>query len=499
MASFRRTAVLACLSMVAACSGGSGSGSAAGPAWPKFRHDSNNSGQAVASVSINPGTIKGIIDLKGTVSASPAINIEGTVYIGTETCTAAGCPNTGTFFAVSPDSLQPRWTIQENGKCQGDDQLLGPMVSSPAVHTLAADTSIFVGSESGRVHAFKDTLTATQPTAVFCFDPTRLPSPFTVTKARFASSPSFITSPVSAAVDGVFIGAEVETAGTAKEGRIYALANDGSLRWQFPRAGSTTTIGPVTSSVATALDSIYFVTDDGLLYALGLDGNLKWSRGLGSVRDPAAAFAVSPVATSTGVFVATIDGTVIAFNPNGSERWRRSDPSHLFQGSLAFGDLPITPEPTLTATPLESSTPEPTATGEATATPTPTTTPIPLLSVAALFGVTKNGELVVLQASAPTPAAPPLGAPVEGDVIGSPALSGDGQIVFASSTAAGGLVHVIDLVTGLPPATPTGTPAPVPWPKTIDGTGGVSSPVLANDGTIWLATSDGKLYAIGTK
>ncbi len=504
--------LLALLTLVTGCSGGgSATVTAVGAAWPKFRHDSSNSGQGVGAVFFNDGQVRGTVSLLGQTSASPAINSDGSLYLGTESCTAQGCEavslpscpclpsNGGTLFAIDPDSVQARWATQENSTCVGDRKL-GAMTSSPAVYTFDVEANIYVGSENGRVHAFKDTTDATQPTPVFCFDPTLLAAPDGVRKARFTSSPTFTLNSASVTVDGVFIGATVETTTGQEEGRIYSIANDGTLRWQFPRTGAAR-IAPVSSSPAIVSGSLYVIANDsdgsGQLYALDLNGNLKWSRAVGKVLDSNALFAVSPVAVASGVFVGTADGTILAINPDGSERWRRPTPNR-FHGSLALGVPLNTPTPTETPTPLESPIPQPTPTGAATSSPTPTLTPLPFQAPATLVGVTIDGTLVMFAAAAPTPIQLTDAQDVEGEVLGSPAISFDGQIVFASSTSSGGLVYVLDMLTGMPPATPTGTPSPVPWPKAIEGTGVLSSPVIGNDGTIWIGTKDGKLYAIGT-
>lgn len=509
----RHVTLLAMLTVIAGCSGGdSATVTAVGAAWPKFRHDSSNTGQGVGAVFFNNGEVRGTVSLFGQTSASPAINSDGSLYLGTESCTAQGCEavslptcpclpsNGGALFAIDPDSIQARWATQENSTCAGDRKL-GAMTSSPAVYTFDVEANIYVGSESGRVHAFKDTTDATQPTAVFCFDPMLLPASERVSKARFTSSPTYTLNSVSLTVDGVFIGAAVEATPGQEEGRIYSIANDGTLRWQFPRTGAPR-IAPVSSSPAIVSGTLYFIANsndgDGQLYALDLSGNLKWSRAVGKVLDTNALFAVSPVSVASGIFVGTADGTILAINPDGSERWRRSNVENRFHGSLALGVPLSTPTPTETPTPLESPTPQPTPTGEATGTPTPTLTPLPFQLASTLVGVTIDGRLVMFAAAAPTPIQLEEAQEVEGQVLGSPAISFDGQVVFAASTGSGGLVYVLDMLTGLPPATPTGTPSPVPWPKAIEGTGVLSSPVIGNDGSIWIGTKDGKLYAIGT-
>jgi len=485
------------LLLVAGCSGGGGGGSSGpvGPPWPKFRHDASNTGQSGAIVASNPADLRSV-DLYGPIVASPSISFAGTVYTGTTSCLGDACSGaSGALAAVTPDTVTLKWMTQENATCAGPDRSLGTLIASPALYDFNLDTNVFIASDQGRVHAFRDTTAATAPTAVFCFDPTLLADPARVQAARFRSSPTFTTSAVSGAIDGVFLGAEVVETSGETTGRIYAITNDGSLRWEFPRPGSAR-IAPITSSLASGFGTIYAVSDTGIVYALTLEGSLRWTYDTGSVRATDSWFALSPSTSTTGIFLNTPDGHLIALNPNGTLRWRRQVDAP-FAGSLALSGVPPTPLPTEIETPVLSPTPEPTATGSATVTPTPTLTPVALTSSLGLFGVTRDGKLVIYEAFAPTPHPPSSEIEIEGEVLSSPALSGDGQIVFAGTQANGGSLYVVDLLTGQPPPTPTGTPAPVAWPKAIDGASFYSSPSISDNGTIWIGSEDGKLYAIG--
>ena len=69
---------------LAACSGGGSSPVLLTVPWPKFRRDINNSGAGNGSVADNNGVIKWQTQIDGMpISASPAIDANGTLYIGT--------------------------------------------------------------------------------------------------------------------------------------------------------------------------------------------------------------------------------------------------------------------------------------------------------------------------------------------------------------------------------------------------------------------------------
>ena len=62
--------------------GGGGGGGLANSAWPKFHHDSLNSGRGAGSGAT--GIKKWEFLTGGVVDSSPAIGADGTVYIGSD-------------------------------------------------------------------------------------------------------------------------------------------------------------------------------------------------------------------------------------------------------------------------------------------------------------------------------------------------------------------------------------------------------------------------------
>ena len=477
------------LTALYACSGG-GSSTPSSPVapWEKFRHDLNNSGQATGSVGANSGTVKSVqVDLDSSkISASPAIGLDGRVYVATEG---------GTLAAFDPTTLAQKWSVtrgcedgKRSGNCPPGVRPLGKIISSPAVYTVSSQTSVFVASTNGTFFTFvvgsNDVATCTM-----CFDPTKPSGPLmtppdpSVTSAAFVSSPAFTTDAVSLNVNGLFIGAQVEitnSTGTHTGGKLYALNSDGMVRWQFPRPGAAL-IGPVTSSPAFGLSSTIHFTADENLYALANDGSFNWKFPIGTAQDPTADFASSPL-TASSIFAATGAGQIVAVNPDGrSALWRASAPDgSAFVASLAIGVQASTPTPSATAPPTP--TPEPGKTSTATATPTP------LRGSSTLFGITKAGSVVVLDIinGQSLPLSGPVqhvGAPVES----SPALSGDLFLVVGGGD---GNLYAVNTATGRPPSTGT-------WPAMLSRLPIRSSPAIALDGTVYVGADDGKLYSVG--
>lgn len=482
--------------LICACSGGGGGSSTAPvPAWQKFRHDFSNSGQADGLVANStPGTTLQVWSVlidptppatPAPVSSSPAIALDGTVYVGSEG---------GTLAAVTRNadgSLGFRWretacncasSPSSPLLCPHGDQELGPLVSSPAVSTLNGQTIIFIGSRNGAVFIFLDN-GGTQPSSCGYFQPTGLDSGATV---DFLSSPSFTediqlpTVPGAfSTVNGVFIGARIlkpaanvtpvpnVTPAPNVSGKFYALNSNGLEKWEYPRPGDPD-IAPITSSPALGVGGTwYFTTDDGNLYALTGGGTLKWTRRIDAMSNltPNLPFATSPLITTSSVFVATQDGISEVTQdgyPLGSVASGES-----FAASLATGlGAATTPTPT----------------------PATATTPTPPV-LAFLYGVTSSGVVVGLDPAVPTPTVLPTPqTPISTPVLSSPALSAEGLLVFGTTD---GRLHAVNTATG---AEPDG------WPVILaPGSAIRSSPSIAADGTVYVGADDGKLYAVGLR
>jgi len=467
-----------------ACSGGGSSPVPLTVAWPKFRHDVDNSGAGNSSVADNNGVIKWQTQIDQTpISASPAIDANGTLYIATEGGTLAaleqthGTINWSVCSCDAPGSITPVMCPPDTA------HTLGPLISSPAVYAFSSLTNIFIGSATGTVYMFRDNGVTRSCTARF--EPAAADFGGRNITSRFISSPTFTTNPGTSAVSGVFIGAAIDitTNGTTHPvGKLYALNSDGTLIWQFPRVGEGE-IGAVTSSPALgAVDTIFFTSEDGYVYALTSDGTFKWKFPIGMATDPRVPFSPSPLNNGL-IFAPSASGQIFSLNPDGSFRWSVSSPDGSgFLSSLAVG-LPATTTPTITPMVAPTPTPPP----GATATPTATATPVRLST--AIFGVTTAGSLVQIDVVTGmmnmllSPA-----APIAGPVVSSPLLSVDGYLVVG---AADGKLHAIDTITGLQPSG---------WPVTLAaGVAIRSSPSMNNFDIVYVGADNGTLYAVGTQ
>jgi outer membrane protein assembly factor BamB len=505
------------LAAVAGCSGGGGSTpTTPGPAWEKFRHDLSNSGQGSGVVVKNPDGIPTSVDIlwstsidpapsaptdptPSAISASPAIGLNGTIFIGSEG---------GTLAAINPDG-STMWKTDSCSACLPRTAQLGALMSSPAVYTNGAHTSVFVGSMNGSLYAFEFD-GSNFPVCTVCFQPTDLP---TGAVAAFVSSPTFTINGATANVAGIFVGAKI----TDQSGELYALNTDGSLKWQYPRTGATP-IGAITSSPAFGLGStLYFTTDDGVLYALTPDGGFKWTAEFPSGVD--VALAPSALVNASSVITSSANGVVLALNPDGSSRWR-IDVGEGFANCLALGVAAATPTPTPTptvglpaptATGGLAETPVATPTATATSTVAPVLTPVPGLISTAVVAVANSGAIWLFDANTgqvlpvrPTPVPIAVIAACAtpqrnvGQLCSSPALSGDGYIVVGSGD---GKLHAVSTADGteptgwpvpLGPTPSSGVPAPTPQPIR-------SSPSVGEDGTVYVGSDDGHLYAVGAE
>ena len=489
----------------AGCSGGGSVTAPPGPAWEKFRHEINNSGQGSGSVVRNPGgTPTPVVILWSTsldgapISASAAIGQDRTIYVGSEGGTLAALNSDGTIHwmmtscSICP-AAAPTPTPSATSTTATTTGNLGALISSPATYTNGTHTSVFVGSTNGSLFAFEFDGT-NSPTCTVCFQPVDPPA-----SASFVSSPTFMVNTATANVGGIFVGATVTDGGSGVFGKVYAVNADGSLKWEFPRPGDTA-IGPITSSPAFGVGNTLFVTtDDGVLYALTLDGALKWKAELASTTD--GPLAPSPLVNASTVITSAANGVILALNPDGTFHWRvdalSTSPDDGFANSLAVGNPAETPTPTPTI-----GTPPPQVSGTAT----PTLTPVPFTALMAVVAVRRSGSITLFDANTGKPL--PISATlpeIAGPVESSPALSADGIVVVGDHD---GKLHAMNTVTGkelteanwpvelIPVITPTPneTPLPAPTPQPIR-----SSPSVGDDGTVYVGSDDGRLYAVGTK
>ncbi len=102
------------------------------------------------------------------------------------------------------------------------------------------------------------------------------------------------------------------------DGKLYALNNDGTKKWEF--ASATNGSGgyfPIYSSPAVGPDgSIYVGSYDKKLYAIHPDGTLKWSYTAGNV-----IFSSPAIGGDGAIYFGCYDSKVYALNSDGTLRW----------------------------------------------------------------------------------------------------------------------------------------------------------------------------------
>ncbi|MGD2123026.1 MAG: PQQ-binding-like beta-propeller repeat protein, partial [Gemmatimonadota bacterium] len=155
------------------------------------------------------------------VFSSPAVGVDGTVYVGSYD---------GKLYAINPDGTK-KWEFLTGG----------PVGSSPAI---GADGTIYVGSSDSKLYAI---------------------NPDGTKKWDYAKGEvGLLGSSPAVGTDGtVYIGSWNQS--------VYAVNPDGTTKWEF------LTGGPVGSSPAIAADgTIYIGSFDSKLNAINPDGTGKW-------------------------------------------------------------------------------------------------------------------------------------------------------------------------------------------------------------------------------
>jgi outer membrane protein assembly factor BamB len=229
--------------------------------WPKFHADSRNTAQS-AYLGPQFANLKWTFATGGMVESSPAIGVDGTIYVGSDDYS---------IYALNPDGSL-KW-MRVTG---------GPVKSSPCI---GEDGTVYIGSDDGNLYA----LNPADGSVKWTF-PTGYP----------------IRSSANMGPDGsLYIGSD--------DGNLYALnPADGSEKWYRPVNGW------FRCSPAVGQDgTIYVNSFDGNTYAVNFwDGSVKW----------VSATRVTDSSPSVGadgpIYVGTYHGELLALNPaDGTEVW----------------------------------------------------------------------------------------------------------------------------------------------------------------------------------
>ncbi len=231
--------------------------------------------------AINPdGTLKWKCGCGGSIASSPAIAEDGTIYVGI----MSGYD----LVAVNPDGTV-KWKYKTGYYITG-----GPCISD--------DGTIYVGSGDNYFYAI---------------------NPNGTLKWRYKTGDN-IKGPPSIADDGtIYIG--------SWDNYLYAFYPDGTLKWKS-RIGQGTETNPSIGGDGT----IYVGSYDGYLYATYPNGTRKWSFEVtkGDIHQS------SPAISADGtIYFGTDDAEYIyAVNPDGTEKWKKKIATDWVESSPCIGE-----------------------------------------------------------------------------------------------------------------------------------------------------------------
>ena len=340
-------------------------------AWPIAYHDAHHTGQSQYSTAGTTNAEKWRFYADGMIEDTPVINNDGIIYFG----------EGWDLIAVNSDGTE-KWMFRTSGLILG---------SSPAIDI---DGTIYVGSWDTKLYAINPdgTLKWKSPgtggniasSPVIADDGTIYfgtmssgnsivaVNPDGTIKWSYPTGYSIVSDPCIGDDGTIYIG--------SGDNYLYAMNPDGTLKWRF-KTGDWIQGHPSIAADGT----IYIGSFDGYLYALYQNGTLKWKCGVGpgTETNPSIAndgtiyvgsdklyaiysngtvrwsfipgaerFIISSPAISTegtiyfGTNIDDVDGgEIIAVNPNGTERWRKriatdwvdSSPSIAEDGTVYIG------------------------------------------------------------------------------------------------------------------------------------------------------------------
>ena len=232
-------------------------------AWPMKCHDNRHTGRSPYSTADNPYDVVWRFKEDRKLEVTPAINSDGTIYIG---------DTWGDLNAINPDGTR-KWKYTLGG------QIIG---SSPAI---AEDGTIYIGSWDSKLYAI---------------------NPDGTLKWRTGVNGIVFSSPAIAEDGTIYIGTMLSG------NRIQAINPDGTKKWHY------TTGDVITSDPAIGDDgTIYIGSQDYYLYAMNPNGTLKWKYKTGHhIRGPPS------IAEDGTIYVGSVDKYLHAVNPDGTMRWK---------------------------------------------------------------------------------------------------------------------------------------------------------------------------------
>ena len=226
-----------------------------------------------------------------TIRPAPALGYDGTVYFGAYT---------KKLYAMNPDGTK-KWEFDT-----------GNFIDDSAA--IAADGTIYFGGDSKKLYAL---------------------NPDGTVKWALNTTNAITSSPAIGSDGRIYVGSGKD---------LLAVSSQGARLWQF------STANVIESSPAIGADgTVYFGSTDKKLYALNPDGAKQWDFATGGPIQSSPA--IGPDGTvyigTDGVLnpsTATLVGKLFAVNPDGTKKWEftardavRSSPALAEDGTIYFG------------------------------------------------------------------------------------------------------------------------------------------------------------------
>lgn len=252
--------------------------------WPMWRGNRMHTGLSSIDTSHVDGTIVWHFETEHGIESSPAIDSDGTIYIGChDNC----------LYAINPDGSE-KWHYQVG---------TGPIYSESGTEEYSGTKGILSSpaiAENGCIYftSLSDKLICLNSDGTLKWD------------YDIDTSIDIWSSPLVDEESTVYIGSHDDFDGT-----IYAIDKDGNLLWKFETASD------ICSS--PAIDDqgvIYFGSGDNYLRAVyASTGQLKWKYKFGGFADSSPA--IGPDGT---IYIGgTLEGRLYAIDINGNYKWHR--------------------------------------------------------------------------------------------------------------------------------------------------------------------------------
>ncbi|MEW5801029.1 MAG: DUF2012 domain-containing protein [bacterium] len=206
------------------------------------------------------GGLKWSYSTKGAIHSSPAIDQRGVIYVGS---------TDHSLYALDPADGKQHWSYKTGGAVQ----------SSPAIDDFG---KVYIGSDDSSLHAL---------------------SPEGKLLWSYKTGGEIQSSPAIDANGVIYVG--------SNDMNLYALSPDGKLRWKFP------TRGVIRSSPVIGTDTtIYIGSCDHTFYALNPEGKQKWAHSTGG--EIHSSCALSEDGT---IYFGCCDHCLYALAQDGTRKW----------------------------------------------------------------------------------------------------------------------------------------------------------------------------------